>query len=250
MRSRGDYKLITHGKTISPEVSTSAPRQGSTRAGRSAGPRPAVGVLSRDSHPWSLSHDAAFTILLDGLTYHGVFTTEWDDDHGAWVYAFSALSRDGVAVWGSQTIVPKNPPRVVPLRDLFAQYNKTFTFDLPEPHWSRRHVYSYSVAGGPVGLTVDCKTGVLTWRPALSDVGIPHEVTIRALKIEPGDPDQLLYTFTVTATSRTVVRRADLDFSAAGSAGLRDANGQFTGLTTRLPGYGHGAARGRSQFAP
>ena len=39
---------------------------------------------------------------------------------------------------------------------------------------------SYSVADGPAGLTVDRKTGVLTWRPALSDVGIPHEVTIRA----------------------------------------------------------------------
>ena len=224
----GDYKLIAHGKTISPEVSTSV----LVRL------HPSGKVSGAASGRWWLSRDGAFTVVLDGSTYRGVFTTQWDDDHGAWVYAFSALSRDGVAVWGSQTIVAKEPPRVVPLQDLFAQYDETFSFRVPEPHWSRRHVYSYSVAGGPAGLTVDRKTGVLTWRPALSDVGIPHEVTIRALKIEPGDPDQLLYTFTVTATSRTVVRRVDLDFSAAGSAGLRDATGQFTGLTTRLPGTG------------
>ena len=132
----GDYKLITHGKTITPEVSTSV----LVRL------HPSGKVSGAASGRWWLSRDGAFTIVLDGSTYHGVFTTEWDDDHGAWVYTFSALSRDGVSVWGSQTIVAKEPPRVVPLRDLFAQYNETFTFRLPEPHWSRRHVYSYSVA--------------------------------------------------------------------------------------------------------
>jgi beta-xylosidase len=224
----GDYKLVTHAKTITPAVSTSV----LVRL-HSSGK-----VSGAASGRWWLSRDGAFTVELNGSVHHGVFTTEWDDDHGAWVHAFSALSRDGVAVWGSQTVVAKEPPRILPLRDLSAQYNETFSFRLPEPHWSRRHVYSYSVAGGPAGLTVDRKTGVLTWRPSLSDVGVPHEVTIRALKIDPGDPDQFLYTFTVTATSRTVVRRADLDFSAAAAAGLRDAAGQFTGLTTRLPGTG------------
>ena len=122
MQVPGDYKLITHGKTISPEVSTSVltrlepEREGQRRRGRTL-----VVVATT----------ATSRFVLDGSTYRGVFTTEWDDDHGAWVSAFSALSRDGIAVWGSHTIVAKDPPRLVPLRDLFAQYGETFTFTLP-----------------------------------------------------------------------------------------------------------------------
>ena len=74
---------------------------------------------------------------------------------------------------------------------------------------------------GPTGLTVDRATGIVTWRPALSDVGIPYNVTIRALKTEVDDPDQTWYTFTLTASSATVVRRLNLDFSAAAAARSR-----------------------------
>ena len=92
---------------------------------------------------------------------------------------------------------------------------------------------------GPTGLTVDRATGVVTWRPALSDVGVPYEVTVRALKTEAGDPDQTWYTFTLTAS---VGHRGPAPGSATSlrpaSGGLRDANGAFTGLTTRLPGTG------------
>jgi hypothetical protein len=78
----------------------------------------------------------------------------------------------------------------------------------------------------------------VSWRPSLSDVGVPYQVTVRALKTEVGDPDQTWYTFTLTASSSTVVRRLDLSFSAAAAGGLADVNGLFTGLTTRLPGTG------------
>lgn len=72
----------------------------------------------------------------------------------------------------------------------------------------------------------------------MSDVGIPAEVVIRALNTEVGDPDQTWYTFTLTASSATVVRRLDLQFAAAAAGGLRDVNGLFSGFTTRLPGTG------------
>jgi arabinan endo-1,5-alpha-L-arabinosidase len=89
-------------------------------------------------------------------------------------------------------------------------------------------------------LTVDRATGVVTWRPSLSDVGIPYEVTVRALKTTAGDPDQVWYTFRLTASSATMVRRLDLTFSSEATGGLRDADGRFTGLTARLPGTGAG----------
>jgi Putative Ig domain len=109
---------------------------------------------------------------------------------------------------------------------------------LPRPHGNPGDAYSYSVVSGPPGLAVDRATGILTWQPSLSDVGISYEVTIRALKTEVGDPDQTWYTFTLAASSTTVVRRLDLSFSAAAGGGLADASGVFTGLTTRLPGTG------------
>jgi hypothetical protein len=109
---------------------------------------------------------------------------------------------------------------------------------MPRPKGNPRASYSYSVVSGPTGLTVDRATGMVTWRPALSDVGVPYEVTVRALKTEAGDPDETRYIFTLTASSATVVRRLDLPFSSPASGGLRDVNGLFTGFTGRLPGTG------------
>ena len=50
---------------------------------------------------------------------------------------------------------------------------------------------------GPPGLAVDRATGILTWQPSLSDVGISYEVTVRALKTDGRRPDQTWYTFTL-----------------------------------------------------
>jgi arabinan endo-1,5-alpha-L-arabinosidase len=224
----GEYKLINHGKSISPALNTSVPI---TLHANGA-------VTGAVTGSWQFSNDAHFTITLAGVPYRGVFSRQWDDENGAWVYTFSALSRGGVAVWGSHTVVPKHAAQIVSLQNLSPLYARTFTFPVPEPYGSVKNVYSYSVVSGPAGLTVDRVTGTVTWRPSLSDVDIPYDVTVRAIKTEAGDPDEVLYTFKVTATSETVVRRANLDFSTTAAAGLRDANGQFTGLTTRLPGTG------------
>lgn len=224
----GEYKLINHGKGISPAMNASVVVR-LERDGRVTGP-----VTGR----WSLGHRDGFEIVLGDVAYRGVASTEWDDENGAWVQAFSAISPDGVAVWGSHTVVSRRAPRIVPLSPRAPLYGETFTRTLPEPHGDRKDEYSYSVVSGPAGLTVDRATGVVSWRPALSDVGIPQVVTIRALKTEVGDPDQTWYRFTLTASSLTVVRRLDLPFSAAAAGGLRDSAGVFTGLTTRLPGTG------------
>jgi arabinan endo-1,5-alpha-L-arabinosidase len=225
----GDYKVINHGKAISPALNTS----GVIKL------HPNGTVTGAASGRWTFAHDGNdFTITLDGVAYRGVFSTQWDDENGAWVYSFSALSRKGVAVWGSHTVVAKGGPTFVALPGLSPLYGQPFTFDVRTLFEIRQHVYSYSIVTGPAGLTIDRVTGVLSWRPSLSDAGVPYEVTVRALWIEAGAPHEIRYTFTVTATSQTVVRRLDLDFSGAASAGVRDGNGVFTGFTTRLPGTG------------
>lgn len=223
----GQYKLILHDKEMAPTVRTSVvvslERNG--------------GVAGTVAGRWHLDRDDNLTVELDGVIYRGVFTIQWDDDQGAWVHAFSAISTEGVAAWGSQTVVA-HPPRRVTLPARAPRYGETFNMILPRPRGNPRDTFSYSVVSGPPGLTVDRATGVATWRPSVADVGIPYEVTVRALKTEAGDPDQTWYSFRLTASSATVVRRLDMTFSSAASTGLRDVNGLFTGLTSRLSGTG------------
>ncbi|MEO5961772.1 MAG: glycoside hydrolase family 43 C-terminal domain-containing protein [Opitutaceae bacterium] len=88
----GDYKLINHGKAISGTVNTSTAI--SLNANRSIG-----GAVSGD---WQLAGDNFATFDLGGTAYRGIFVRQWDDDSRVWVMTFSALSGNGVAVWGSK----------------------------------------------------------------------------------------------------------------------------------------------------
>jgi arabinan endo-1,5-alpha-L-arabinosidase len=95
----GDYKLINHGKDITASVKQS------TRISLSAS-----GAISGDSTgTWSLSGDNYATLTVDGTTYRGVFARQWDDDRSRWLNTFSALSGEGVAIWGSRVAVDVSP---------------------------------------------------------------------------------------------------------------------------------------------
>ena len=95
----GDFKLINHGKAVTATVSTSS-----------------VITLNRDhtitgatTGTWQLTGDHYATLSLGGTAYRGVFSRQWDDDNQQWVMAFSAISSDGVAAWGSKVAyVPVN----------------------------------------------------------------------------------------------------------------------------------------------
>lgn len=92
----GDYKLINHGKDITATVKTSVVitlKSDGTISGAATG-------------TWQLSGDHYATLTLGGATYKGVFVEVWDDDNQVWVLAFTALSADGVAVWGSKVAAP------------------------------------------------------------------------------------------------------------------------------------------------
>lgn len=223
----GNYKLINHGKAISPTVNRSV-----------------VITLNADhsiqgalTGTWQLSGENDLLLSLGGITYRGVIVKQWDDDNGVWVNSFSALSANGVSVWGSKVVIASTPPSTVILGERLALYRHPFTFSTPRPSADPGRTYSYSLVSGPLGLTVDRATGNLQWDPLLSQVDTPFTVRIQA--VDTGsDPVQTFYTFTLTAKSPVVLQRLELDFSAPVERGLRDMNGQFTGLTRRLPGTG------------
>lgn len=225
----GDYKLINHGKAITPVVQTSTLitlQPNGTISGAVAG-------------AWNFERDNDLTLTVNGVTYQGVFSTQWDDDQGAWVYAFSALSGDGVALWGSHVVTSQQAAREVVLPDRLALYGETNTFSVPEPQGGPKEVYSYAILNGPAGLQIDRATGVLSWTPTLTQVDTPYAVTVLALNTSPDNPRQTRYTFTLTARSVNQVRRFNLTFDAAATSGLQDSTGLPTGFSTRLPGTGN-----------
>lgn len=51
---------------------------------------------------WELSNDHRAVISIDGSTYKGVFLKQWDRGLEREVMTFTALSEEGISVWGSQ----------------------------------------------------------------------------------------------------------------------------------------------------
>ncbi|WP_156762072.1 LamG-like jellyroll fold domain-containing protein [Microbacterium karelineae] len=87
----GEYRMIVHDKAISPEVRT--PESVTLeRNGR------VTGALEGR---WRLTAGSHLTLSVDGETYSGVVSREWDPVSAAWVDSFSAVSAAGEPIWGS-----------------------------------------------------------------------------------------------------------------------------------------------------
>jgi arabinan endo-1,5-alpha-L-arabinosidase len=90
----GSWKLINHGRDIN-----TAPALSQTyrfmEDGSIAGPGGSGGT-------WLLGDNGKTAyITVDGVLHKGVFLRSFDEDGRAWVMAFTALSRDGIALWGA-----------------------------------------------------------------------------------------------------------------------------------------------------
>jgi arabinan endo-1,5-alpha-L-arabinosidase len=88
----GTYKYINHGKAISAAITTSEYirlEQNGTVTGA------ASGTWERDGHN-------GVVIVIDGKRYSGVFASQWEPESRRYVMTFSALSPQGVAIWGSK----------------------------------------------------------------------------------------------------------------------------------------------------
>ncbi|WP_307786964.1 family 43 glycosylhydrolase [Pseudogracilibacillus auburnensis] len=89
----GDYKYINHGKEITAEIKRST-----------------IITLNEDgtiSGPvngtWTLANENQATLSINGEVYKGIFLRQWNPTTESKSIVFTALSNEGVAVWGSQT---------------------------------------------------------------------------------------------------------------------------------------------------
>ena len=118
----GSYKILYHGR----DTNTTS-RLGTTAFNLNADGS-VTNVTGAAAGSWSLSGTNNATIAIDGITYKGVFLRQFDTDQGKWVQTFTALSSDGMAIWGTGVT---NAPAYV---ELF-----TVTFDPNDgstPYWS------------------------------------------------------------------------------------------------------------------
>ncbi|WP_405112205.1 glycoside hydrolase family 43 protein [Paenibacillus sp. FSL K6-1217] len=87
----GAYKLVNHGKEISAELAESQIMELN-----------ADGTISGAvTGTWTLSNDHMAKLTMEGAEYSGVFLREWNEATSSQVMTFTALSAEGVAVWGS-----------------------------------------------------------------------------------------------------------------------------------------------------
>jgi arabinan endo-1,5-alpha-L-arabinosidase len=98
----GEYKLINQGKEYSEKIHKSvfiSLNKNGTISGTVDG-------------TWEKDGQNKAIINIGGTTYHGVFVRQWDPASERYVMAFTALSNEGVSVWGSK-IESKSDKEVV-----------------------------------------------------------------------------------------------------------------------------------------
>ena len=90
----GEYKLINHGDDISKDIKVSVQIE-LAKNGKISG-----------SHTgsWKFRDGNQMEINLDGSLYKGVALKQWDTDNNCSVMTFTALSGNGIAIWGSQSV--------------------------------------------------------------------------------------------------------------------------------------------------
>jgi len=99
----GDYMLVNHGKDITATIKKS--QYVSLNANGT--------VTGAVTGTWSLAGKNQITLnLANSPSYKGIVTSNWDATSNSYVVAFSALSSQGVSLWGSR-LLKKTDAQVV-----------------------------------------------------------------------------------------------------------------------------------------
>ena len=90
----GTYKIILHERDINKTEHSSLLVQ-----------LDANGAVTGDlSGTWHCDDGQTFECNLDGIEYHGVMNTAWNNAEKTWVPCFSVLDGTGAALWGSKCV--------------------------------------------------------------------------------------------------------------------------------------------------
>lgn len=87
----GEYKYVNHGKDITADV-----KQASLIALGKDG-----SISGSVSGTWKSTGDLTLELSIDGMLYKGSLLRQWNEGTLSYVMTFSALSLEGIAIWGS-----------------------------------------------------------------------------------------------------------------------------------------------------
>jgi arabinan endo-1,5-alpha-L-arabinosidase len=200
----GDYNYVNHGKDISASIKKS--RLITLNANGT--------VSGAVSGTWTLVGSNQVEITLPGAsTYKGVFLSQWDETSSSYVMTFSALSREGIAVFGSR-LIPRTDAQVATAvyNELTLGNTSSVTGNLPLPTTGSRGTTISWASSNPA---VVSNTGVVT-TPASGSVNVTLTATITK------GAASYVKTFNVTVT-----KVGGLVAYYAFDGNLRDSNGVF-----------------------
>ncbi len=202
----GEYKYINHGKAISAAINKSQYirlQQDGT-------------IIGAVSGTWERAGHNGVVITVDGKRYNGVFVRQWEPESQRYVMTFSALSKQGVAIWGSK--IPDMTDREVVAsvkRDLSLGDTSSIIANLALPIEGTRQSSITWVSSNPEVITND---GVVT-RP---EAGAGNATVILTATITKG-AETVTKTFTVTVKEKTA---GGLLAHYAFDGNLEDSTGQ------------------------
>jgi arabinan endo-1,5-alpha-L-arabinosidase len=182
----GDYKFINHGKEITGELTESTwvkLNSDHTISGAVTGTWKRYG-----------KYRAELTIDNEG-TYDGVFIRQYDPTSEQWVMTFSAMSDEGIVIWGSHVDASSDEELVQAIKqELGTSFPSTVISDLTLPTLATRGAQITWESSNPEAVSTE---GVVT-RPSYNAQDAVVELTAT---ITLGDATKTL-TITVTVTKK------------------------------------------------
>jgi len=145
----GEYKLINHGKDYSAAIK-----------------KPVFIRLNKDNTisgdvtgTWKKTGHNQAEITLDGDTYYGMFVRQWDPTSKRYVMTFTALSNEGISIWGSK-LADKTDEEIVAdvVNDLNLGDTDHVISNLPLPTEGTRHT---TISWATSDANVVSETGVI-----------------------------------------------------------------------------------------
>ncbi|MEH7545469.1 LamG-like jellyroll fold domain-containing protein [Neobacillus vireti] len=178
----GDYQFINQGKDYSAAINKSV----YTRLNED-------GTITGDvTGTWKKTSQSSAELTIDGHTYNGVFVREWDPVSKSNVMTFTALSNEGISVWGSR-LAEKTDKEVVTavVKDLDLGDTEKVISNLTLPTEGTRHT---TISWETTNTNVVTNTGVITRPEAGSE---PVTATLTATITKGAVTDKKVFTIKV-----------------------------------------------------